>query len=825
MSTPSTKRYQSEAVNNILELFRHAEAQIQAANDSASRAAATAYNGCALLEAPTGSGKTLMAGLIAEAFSRAEDPRNAKVVWFWFTPFASLVEQSKAAFKEHFTGLRVRDLLCERVTAAARSGDVFVTTWASVATAKQESRIVRTSGDVSVSLDEFIGELREEGFRIGVVVDEAHNNFTSKNETEALRFYRDVMRPDFTLLITATPDDKDIDKFKNSTGIAELHRVSVSRHDAVEAGLIKDGIKSIVYIAPDVQKDLPDFALTAIIDAWQMHSAIKLKLMNVGIRLIPLLLVQVGNSDTAVDEAKLRLIEAGVPEGVIKSYTSKEPEANLLVVAKDEAIEVLIFKVAVALGFDAPRAFTLVSMRGAQDTDFGIQVVGRILRVHRRLQAKVLNKTLPEILRYGYVFLANAENQVGLTSAGDKINSIKTELSKVSPFTMIVSVAGQNEVQVTRNGQTELLSLPYTPPTWGETSSTEVAARTLTSPSLTPTGILTNLILNPPPSPQDQVNGTAGKVPLLLSGNKSYPVREGITLVHKTERSPLATDDLLKCIQRTIDINDQVINAGRRKSIQVTRTTINIFDSEMDREVEKVQARLSKLEIARRAQGVLFDAKNLHPQELYQTLIGRLRKEYEVRGFDDADDELESALNLILATFPSLVRKAARQCAANHKEVLDTCALPSAVEYPHGTRKSTLNIYGVMPQDLNEHERKFAEQLDADTSGTVEYWFRNEPKKPWSIGIVMPKGDRYFPDFTIKVKDRARGGGIVLVEIKGNHILNSDDSLDKVVAEHKVYGAPIMLVLDNSGRFMTVRYNEKTDKNEEDQIFRIENLG
>ncbi|MEI2623657.1 MAG: hypothetical protein V9G23_06975 [Giesbergeria sp.] len=32
--------------------------------------------------------------------------------------------------------------------------------------------------------------------------------------------------------------------------------------------------------------------------------------------------------------------------------------------------EVLIFKVAVALGFDAPRAFTLVSMRGAKDTDF-----------------------------------------------------------------------------------------------------------------------------------------------------------------------------------------------------------------------------------------------------------------------------------------------------------------------------------------------------------------------------------------------------------------------------------------------------------------------
>lgn len=200
MSTPSTKRYQSEAVENILEIFRYAEEQLQAANDSASRAAATAYNGCALLEAPTGSGKTLMAGLIAEAFSRVEHPHNAKVVWFWFTPFAGLVEQSKSVFKEHFSGLRVRDLLFERVTASARSGDVFMTAWASVATAKQESRIVRTSGDMSLSLDDYIHELREEGFRIGVVVDEAHHGFT--RATEAVKFYRDVMRPDFTLLIT-----------------------------------------------------------------------------------------------------------------------------------------------------------------------------------------------------------------------------------------------------------------------------------------------------------------------------------------------------------------------------------------------------------------------------------------------------------------------------------------------------------------------------------------------------------------------------------------------------------------------------------------------
>jgi type III restriction enzyme len=108
--------------------------------------------------------------------------------------------------------------------------------------------------------------------------------------------------------------------------------------------------------------------------------------------------------------------------------------------------------------------FTLVSMRGAKDTDFGIQVVGRILRVHSRLQGPTLEKKLPELLRHGYVFLADAANQSGLVHAGEKINAIQSELSQVCPFTMVVKVAGTNEIQVSHNGQSQLLAVPYTPP-------------------------------------------------------------------------------------------------------------------------------------------------------------------------------------------------------------------------------------------------------------------------------------------------------------------------------------------------------------------------
>lgn len=820
MSAPAPKGYQREAVANALEIFRYAESQLRQAGDDASRAAATAFNGCLLLEAPTGSGKTLMAGMIAESFSAPDRESNASIVWFWFTPFAGLVEQAKGAIKSTFVGLRVRDLQGDRKTRGTKSGDVFVTTWASVAAASKETRRVRSDGEFVLSLDNLISELRADGFRIGVVVDEAHHSFTKA--AEAVRFYRETLKPEFTLMITATPDDQDVDKFKKAAGIAHLHRIKVSRREAVDAGLIKDGIKSIAYLAADDQKALVDFAATALADGWGMHGAIKLGLTAAGINLTPLMLVQVGNSNAAVEEARTRLAALGVAESKIAWYTADDPNDDLLAVALDEQKEVLIFKVAVALGFDAPRAFTLVSMRGAKDTDFGIQVVGRILRVHGRLQGPTLEGKLPELLRNGYVFLADAANQGGLVHAGEKINAIQTELSQVCPFTMVVKLAGKNEIQVTHNGQAQLLSVPYVPPAWPvpESHADHAEPHVAAPPAWQATGILTNLVLtSPEAAPLSPNRPDTGP---LLSGNRRFSLRPGVPRVHRSERLPLSTADLLTCIAANIAIDDKVFNAGFRQSVRVTRQTVELFEG--FEETESIQARLSDAEIARRGQSVLFDADYLDPRDLHDALLARLKAEFGHRGIDVDEAGLERALNRIMAAYPKLIRLAARTCAARFKEVFDAAPLPELVEWPAGVKKSRLNLYGVMPQDLNGPERAFAEMLDADATGTVDYWFRNEPRKPWSIGIVMPGGERYFPDFAVKVAGRGKGDGLLLIETKGNHILNGDDTLDKILAEHKLYGVPLMLSQDDGGRFMTVKFFANTGRNEEDQIFRVENL-
>ena len=131
----------------------------------------------------------------------------------------------------------------------------------------------------------------------------------------------------------------------------------------------------------------------------------------------------------------------------------------------------------------------------------------------------------------------------------------------------------------------------------------------------------------------------------------------------------------------------------------------------------------------------------------------------------------------------------------------------------------------MVPSDLNETERKFARLLEADTGNTVKWWHRNEDRKPHSIGIVLPNGHRYFPDFLIGVNNRSRGEGVLLVEIKGGHLLGNDNTIEKLNAEHKVYGKPLLLTLNDDGQFWIVRYIESTNQVEKDQVFRVENMG
>ena len=145
--------FQHEAVDRLAAALVDTAEKIKAAPGQ--RREITRRIGCALLEAPTASGKTVMLAAAAEAVSA-----QAPVVWFWFAPFKGVVDQTIGALRQAAPALRVRDPKTDRNSIGTRPGDTFVTTWASVAARNAESRRMRIDDDLLNGLDTLVQQLR-----------------------------------------------------------------------------------------------------------------------------------------------------------------------------------------------------------------------------------------------------------------------------------------------------------------------------------------------------------------------------------------------------------------------------------------------------------------------------------------------------------------------------------------------------------------------------------------------------------------------------------------------------------------------------------------
>jgi type III restriction enzyme len=390
------------------------------------------------------------------------------------------------------------------------------------------------------------------------------------------------------------------------------------------------------------------------------------------------------------------------------------------------------------------------------------------------------------------VFLADAENQTGLVSAGERINAIRDELAGICETVQVFRVGDQTQIQVTQHGQGRLFPDPEPEP------SDDRSAETTPNENDTAASITSMA--------GAEQSGTASLIDDLFGGDAllakqartRYIVKSAPDLERhafrpeaarrlKTERMSLRTDELLQCIAARIDFNGDVINAGRREYIALTRKMLEVFDRDQTAS-EQARASLDARVLAEKAQRTLWHFEYLDARDLNAALIGRLQTEFRHLGIGDDPDALQRALNLILATYPKLLSQAERACAGQFKEVIETGDWPDALEAAPDAERSARHVCGVLPAGLNRLERAFVKLLDEDPTGAVEYWYRNEPHKAWSVAVVLPSGRQFFPDFVLKVKGRGRGEGFLLVETKGDYILNSRETIEKLNAAHKVYG-------------------------------------
>lgn len=737
-----------------------------------------------MLQAPTGIGKTLIATELVSRFSKED-----RVVWLWFAPFAGLVSQAENSLRTQATQLQILNIDYQRSVDELASGSVFVLTWQTVAAKTQHSRLVRRRGDAGMALDDLILVARQQGFRIGVVVDEAHHGFVKAKE--ACRFFTDVIAPDYALLMTATPRDTDVARFAEQTGYqigSPEEWAAITREEGRQAGLLKLGIKTARFIARNEDDaQLVSLEEVALSECAVMHRHIKQTLADAGVSLTPLMLVQVPNGKEAIENARRYLVDTlKFPEDAVRVHVADEPDPHILALAHDPQVEVIIFKMAIAMGFDAPRAFTLAALRGTRDVNFGIQVVGRIMRVHAALQRR---PDTPSVLSYGYVYLANNEAQEGLSNAARAINAVTGRTIDTVPETVVTFVNDSSFVQVARDG--EPLSLFPTGP-----APTDIAQPLLSQPPFPDypqpteqTTLFESLTYDHLAHGETASSHLAQAFTLETQQEYKYELKADCRKSLETEVLPQVPDDFALRIVTFIDFSSVLTDRDRTRT-QLVKRTSEIFSGSTPDD-EDVWAKMSPAGIAAKARQIAFEFPDVDRRHFLAALKLRFKEALEKGGYElPSDDEaLTQQMELVLVRNPKLIRQAHKRCRADQITTAHV-QLPGALVSDFPLERAKRNIYGVIPAELSPDERRFAELLD--TSPDVLWWHRNPSQKPSSVALYKWSAGRgFFPDFVIAINSRTTGDGIALVEFKGPHLQQYDK--EKAAATHPLYGRVFMV--------------------------------
>jgi hypothetical protein len=804
--------FQQNHIDALVERFQKLKTTYDAlgSNPNINELTKARQNGaCVLLQAPTGIGKTLMACELLGRFSSQD-----RMLWFWFAPFTGVLSQSRTALASQAPNLNLLNIDADRSPEKLADGSIFVLSWQTVAARSKDSRLARQDSDAGWALDDLIEQARDQGLRIGVVVDEAHHGFV--RATEAGRFFSQVLQPDYVLLMTATPRDSDAGKFAAQTGYkigSPSEWASISRAEGVDAQLLKRSVKAARFIAQNADDaQLVAYEEVALSECAAMHRLIKKTLSAEGIDLVPLMLVQVPNGGQAIKTAKAYLQDVlKFPVDSIREHTADEPDPNLAALANDPSVEVILFKMAIATGFDAPRAFTLAALRGTRDADFGIQVVGRIMRVHRCLQGRL--NDLPRMLSYGYVFLANSATQEGLISAAAQINDMPEQMAQAAASTLVTIVAGEPTIQVIKVGQ-NLTLLPIVPAPTEPTKVDGLESESDGLPALVPTTTEQQSLFQVLTTPPDGYKGfnagfhehtaltRAFELDAADERTYVYTRKENAPRVLVTEMLPAVPEDFEERLVACIDFG-KVLGDRLKVRTKMTERTSDVFDSSEKVEDRDIWATVSVPAIAEKARQLAFAFEDVDRREMLKALKERFKASLLSEGHvpPDNDEDLTHQLELVLVRNPGLIKEAHKRLRAEQVKEAQV-HLPDTLVSELPLEPSARNVYSVFPADMSPQEREFAEQLD--TSHDVLWWHRNPVRKPNSVALYKwADGVGFFPDFVLQVKDREEGSGVALSEVKGPHLQYFDRA--KAGAFHAKYGRVFMvgkeLGSDGSFRF------------------------
>ena len=347
----------------------------------------TERNKICIFKAPTGSGKTLM---MAEFLKRFIDSRiDGKKFSFIWIAVNKLHDQSRNSLKKYYDplGIGLRCSYFEDLDdRKIGENEILFLNWASI---NKKGNIYVRANERNNNLSNIVARTKEEGRIVILVIDESHRNAETDKSKELI----DDIGPKITIEVSATPQFKGV-----------FRGVEVELKDVKDEGMIK---KEIV-----INPSFEDFKLTKkladktadeiVVEAGLKKRAELAKLyIAEGSNINPLMLIQIPDNRKGLIDKKSAVIQLLAKYGIttengrLAIYLSdKDNKINLENIEKNEnEVDVMIFKQAIAVGWDCPRAAILVLFREWKSIVFSIQTIGRIMRMpeHHHYGSAVLN--------------------------------------------------------------------------------------------------------------------------------------------------------------------------------------------------------------------------------------------------------------------------------------------------------------------------------------------------------------------------------------------------------------------------------------------------